>query len=339
MSHTNPSPWKTHALLLVMSCIYGAFFPLLKLLCQTVDPLDSAMLRLLGFGLCILVLGGFWGFWRWRSIPFKMKALIALNAFIGVFWVQTMAPVAMPLTSAFHATLLMGSIPLQTAVLGAVCMKEPLTVRKLLGVVIGTIGLAALVWLQLQEGEGLSETTSLVGGKNPLLGDAIIFSNAFLFSCFNLVTQRLVQQYRPITLLSYGFLQSGVLALGVLLANQVWSVPFLPKLSALMVQLPTFSWQTWGLLSYMVLVAGFFGYWIHHSSLKKTSASNVALYTLLQPLIAAVLGVYLLKEAFTLPMFLAGTLIVTGLLIATSGSRSAVVPETRLSTGVEPPVS
>lgn len=339
MSHTNPSPWKTHALLLVMSCIYGAFFPLLKLLCQTVDPLDSAMLRLLGFGLCILVLGGFWGFWRWRSIPFKMKALIALNAFIGVFWVQTMAPVAMPLTSAFHATLLMGSIPLQTAVLGAVFTKEPLTVRKLLGVVIGTIGLAALVWLQLQEGEGLSETTSLVGGKNPLLGDAIIFSNAFLFSCFNLVTQRLVQQYRPITLLSYGFLQSGVLALGVLLANQVWSVPFLPKLSALMVQLPTFSWQTWGLLSYMVLVAGFFGYWIHHSSLKKTSASNVALYTLLQPLIAAVLGVYLLKEAFTLPMFLAGTLIVTGLLIATSGSRSAVVPETRLSTGVEPPVS
>ena len=130
-----------------------------------------------------------------------------------------------------------------------------------------------------------------------------------------------------------------MLALGVLLANQVWSVPFLPKLSALIVQLPTFSWQTWGLLAYMVLVAGFFGYWIHHSSLKKTSASNVALYTLLQPLIAAVLGVYLLKEAFTLPMFLAGTLIVTGLLIATSGSRSAVVAETRPSIGVEPPVS
>jgi drug/metabolite transporter (DMT)-like permease len=323
MGISNSPAWQTHALLLVMSCIYGAFFPLLKLLCQTVDPLDSAMLRLLGFGLCILVLGGFWGFWRWRHIPWKMKALIAFNAFVGVFWVQTMAPVAMPLTSAFHATLLMGSIPLQTAVLSAIFTKDPLTARKIIGVLIGSLGLATLVWLQLQEGKAPALAT-VTGGNNPLLGDAIIFSNAFLFSCFNLMTQRLVQKYRPITLLSYGFLQSGVLALGVLLANQLLDLPFLPKLSALLVQLPTFTWQTWSLLAYMILVAGLFGYWIHHSSLKKTSASNVALYTLLQPLIAAVLGVYLLKEAFTVPMFLAGTLIVTGLLVATSSSRKQV---------------
>lgn len=316
--------WKTHALLFVMSCIYGAFFPLLKLLCQTVSPLDAAMLRSMGFAVCILALGGLWGFWKWRSIPWKMKVLIAFNAVIGVFWVQTMAPVAMPFTSSFHATLIMGSIPLQTAALSTLLGKEKLTARKLVGVLIGSVGLAGLVWLQLQGGKA-EAPVSLAGGSNPILGDAIIFGNAFLFSIFNLITKYLVGLYRPITLLSYGFLQSGTLALGVVLLNEWVGIPSVPKFSHLLTVLPTFTGETWALLAYMVLIAGFFGYWIHHSSLKKTSASNVALYTLLQPLISAFLGYFLLKEVFTLPMFLAGGLIVGGLLVATS-AKTAELP-------------
>jgi drug/metabolite transporter (DMT)-like permease len=307
-----------------MSGIYGAFFPLLKLLCQTVDPLDAAMLRSIGFGLCIVALGGLWGFWKWRRIPWKMKGLIALNAFIGVFWVQTMAPIAMPLTSSFHATLIMGSIPLQTTILSTLLGREKLTVRKFMGVLIGSVGLAGLVWLQLQDNQAASTQAgvSLTGGSNPLLGDFIILGNAFLFSIFNLITQYLVARYRPITLLSYGFLQSGTLALGLVAVNELIGLPNIPKISHLLTILPTFTAQSWALLAYMILVAGFFGYWIHHSSLKKTSASNVALYTLLQPLMSAFLGYFLLKEVFTVPMVLAGGLIVAGLLIATSRGAS-----------------
>ena len=332
MSNTvSASSWRTHALLFVMSGIYGAFFPLLKLLCQTVAPLDAAMLRSIGFALCILALGGLWGFWQWRHIPWKMKALIAFNAFIGVFWVQTMAPIAMPLTSSFHATLIMGSIPLQTTILSTLLGREALTFRKFFGVLIGSVGLAGLVWLQLHDGSSgasaHSTTVSLTGGSNPLLGDAIILGNAFLFSGFNLITKYLVSKYRPITLLSYGFLQSGTLALGLVLANELLDLPLLPKFSHLMSILPTFTGQSWGLLAYMVLVAGFFGYWIHHSSLKQTSASNVALYTLLQPLMSAFLGYFLLKEVFTIPMVLAGGLIVAGLLVATGGSTPVTADE------------
>ncbi|MCS6267427.1 MAG: DMT family transporter [Vampirovibrio sp.] len=326
MSNT-ASSWKTHALLFVMSGIYGAFFPLLKLLCQTVAPLDAAMLRSIGFALCIVAFGGLWGFWKWRNIPWKMKALIAFNAFIGVFVVQTMAPIAMPLTSSFHATLIMGSIPLQTTILSTLLGMEKLTIRKLVGVLIGSAGLASLVWLQLQDGAGGSVHTakiSLAGGSNPLLGDAIIFGNAFMFSGFNLITKYLVSKYRPITLLSYGFLQSGMLALALVLVNEIIGLPLIPKFSHLVSIIPSFTGQSWALLAYMVLIAGFFGYWIHHSSLKKTSASNVALYTLLQPLMSAFLGFFLLKEVFTIPMVLAGGLIIAGLLVATGGNSSAV---------------
>jgi drug/metabolite transporter (DMT)-like permease len=316
--------WKTHALLLLMSGIYGAFFPLLKLLCQSVAPPDVAMLRLMGFGLCILACGGLWGFWRWRSIPFKLKALIAFNAFLGVFLVQTMAPIAMPLTSAFHATLIMGSIPLQTTILTSLLGMEKLTLRKLAGVLIGSAGLAALVWLQLKDSTptGVQATNALIGGKNPLLGDAIILGNAFMFSGFNLMTKYLVSKYRPITLISYGFLQSGTLALGLVLTNELVGLPLIPQISHLLTIVPAFSMQTWALLAYMIVVAGFLGYWIHHTSLTKTSASNVALYTLLQPLISAFLGYFLLKEVFTLPMVLAGGLIVAGLLIATTSKKT-----------------
>jgi drug/metabolite transporter (DMT)-like permease len=201
---------------------------------------------------------------------------------------------------------------------------EKLTLRKLAGVLIGSAGLAALVWLQLKDSTptGVQATNALIGGKNPLLGDAIILGNAFMFSGFNLMTKYLVSKYRPITLISYGFLQSGTLALGLVLTNELVGLPLIPQISHLLTIVPAFSMQTWALLAYMIVVAGFLGYWIHHTSLTKTSASNVALYTLLQPLISAFLGYFLLKEVFTLPMVLAGGLIVAGLLIATTSKKT-----------------
>jgi len=67
---------------------------------------------------------------------------------------------------------------------------------------------------------------------------------------------------------------------------------------------------------YVVLIAGFLGYWVHHKGLSKTSANNVAAYGMLQPVIAAILGAWWLHESFTIPMAIAGVVTLTGLSIA-----------------------
>ncbi|MFM7390785.1 MAG: DMT family transporter [Vampirovibrionales bacterium] len=304
-------------LLITMTLIYGAFFPLQKLFCLHVHPMEAAVLRQLGFGVIILIGGWFWGFWQrdWKQLPPHWPWFVFCGL-LGVFYMQITAALAVPMTTSFHATLMMGTIPLQTAIINNLLGYEKLSTRAMLGI---TLGMAGVAWLVLEQLGVQGDVRST--GTNPLVGNVLILINAFIFSVYTIAVRRLVQHHSPVRILSFNFLQAGLymlLLLGV--ASSTWLPPTVAS------TLPTFAstWQalthldalSWWLLMYMVVFAGFVGYLIHHLSLKYVTSNKVVTYHFVQPVLAAGLGHWWFNEPFTLPMACAAVLVLAGVVTA-----------------------
>jgi drug/metabolite transporter (DMT)-like permease len=311
-----PNTYKIHALLLTMALIYGAFFPILKLYCLEIGGIQVAVLRQMGFALFVVAVGWTWS--AWSRLPLfhphfkKDWWIFILVGFFGVFWMQTFSAIAMQYTSSFNATLCMASIPLQVIVFNAIFKIEQLNWLKLLGVLVGTTG---IVWLVLSQFFDASLSGNATLGTNPLLGNGLILLNAFFFSIYNISVKYLMKHYTPLDVLSWNFLQAGFVMLILSFFTQY--IPFL-NIPNVKEALFLFTHQTpiqWFFWIYVVVIAGFIGYWVHHKGLSKTSANNVAAYGMLQPVIAAILGAWWLHEPFTLTMGLAGIVTLVGVAI------------------------
>jgi drug/metabolite transporter (DMT)-like permease len=310
-----PEGVKVHGLLLFMAVIYGIFFPVLKVFAEEVGGIEAAVLRQLGFGLVIIVYGWLWKVWRnlpcWKpNFKRDWPSFVAV-AFFGVFWMQTFSAVAMGFTTSFHATLCMATIPLQTAVINHVLKIDPLNWKRIVGILLGTVGIGWLVASQVSD-----VARGVDAGTNPLLGNGIILLNAFFFASYNVIVKRLVNDYKPIDILSWNFLQAAFLTLLLMafmppVAGIV--IPDLQKTVDIIVNLTPLGWGLWG---YVTLVAGFVGYLVHHTGLAKTSSNNVAAYTFIQPVVAAIVGIVFLNEHFTLEMGLAALVTFSGMAIA-----------------------
>jgi drug/metabolite transporter (DMT)-like permease len=321
-----PEGLKVHGLLFSMSIIYGIFFPVLKVFAQEVGGIEVAILRQLGFGLVIIVMGWAWNVWHnlpcWKpNFKRDWPSFVAV-AFFGVFWMQTLSAVAMGFTTSFHATLCMATIPLQTAIINHILKIDSLTWQRIVGIILGTLGIAWLVVSQVSDAaQGLN------AGSNPLLGNGIILLNAFFFASYNVIVKRLVHEYKPIDILSWNFLQAAFLTILLMAFMPPVGGITIPDLRKTIDVIAHLSPLGWGLWAYVTLIAGFVGYLVHHTGLAKTSSNNVAAYTFVQPVVAAIVGIVFLNEHFTLEMGLAALLTFAGMTIA-SVKRASQFPRT-----------
>lgn len=303
--------------------VYGSFFPLLRLLQNDATALESALMRLLGTGVLAAVIE--FGFIRSRIQAAGDWVLMGLCGVFSIFVIQILAAQASTLTSTFHATLIMSTVPLQTALLAWLIGREGLWPAKLAGIVIGALGVTGLLMAR-QQGAAAAMPVHWQG-------DAMVGVNAFILSGYMLASQVLVRRYSPFTVITYASMVGGVIAAGLLtartllpaLANVGW-LGTLPDWAALARTLTTLPLSAWGILFYLVVLAGIVGYWFSNFALKHAPSSTVASYILLQPLWTALLGVTLLGEAFSPAMIAAGGLTLAGVWLATRPPQSNFRP-------------
>ena len=118
---------------------------------------------------------------------------------------------------------------------------------------------------------------------------------------FHLAPARLARQYDPLLL---GILQMGFLAVYSTVGMVLFESPAVPA-----------DTTTWGAILALVFICSVFGFTFQPVAQKYTSAEKAGLFTALNPLIAAVLGVIFLSETFT-PVQLAGAIcILLGIII------------------------
>jgi DME family drug/metabolite transporter len=193
------------------------------------------------------------------------------------------------------ALLAICSAPLLIAVTAAAFLHERLTPRLLLALAVGVAG-----------------TALLVGGANPVGGDAFALGALLAlgagasYAVYVVVTKAALASTPPTSMAAITFTIAAVILLPVLVAQP-------PSGATLLAGAPLFI--------YLGAVPTALAYIFYTSGLRRTSATAAGLAALLEPLTATVLGVALFGERLGTVGVIGGAMLVAALALVSLGGR------------------
>jgi drug/metabolite transporter (DMT)-like permease len=285
---------KAHLALFAVAIIYGANYTIAK------EVLNNEYIQPWGFILmraaCACLL-----FWLFHMTVVKEKverkdfALFALCGLTGVAVNQLFFFSGLKLSQPINAALIMTSTPIIVIVISSLLTNERITIWKAGGILIGAIGAVLLVVygkpIQL--------------GKQNLWGDIFLFINAVSYSFYLVLVKRLMHQYSPFTVLKWVF------TFGL-----CFIIPFGgPQLAG--IQWMTFPPGIWLAIIYVLIFTTFFAYLFNAYAIKILSPTIAGIYIYMQPLMAAIIALWLGKDELTNIKVLAGGLIFLGVFMVT----------------------
>lgn len=203
-------------------------------------------------------------------------ALLGQLTFSLYFWLQYTG--VQQTNASISSILVVGLIPVVTALLAQLLGKERLGWMTLGALLLGFVGVAFIVFQR-------PLTITLASGF--LMGVICLVGNAFAFAAYSILSKRWMQGVSPLVMTG-GTMMSGAAGLVLLsfldpLRNQ-WSE---------VVQLDAIQWTA---LLFLSVVCSVIAYFAYNSALTKIDASRAAVYIYCEPVVAVVFGVTLLGE-------------------------------------------
>lgn len=256
------------------------------------NPLALAQLRMAGAAILYILLYLFWHGRPKLRIAKREWLMLALMALTGITFNQICYIGGLASTSVTHTGLIQAIGPVMVLLLSAFMGMEALDRSKILGMAISFIGVALLLIERPEQGSGAS-----------WLGDLIVIAAGGFFAYYTILVKKSANRYDPLT--------SNALVFGL---GTIFLVPFCTH-SVLQIRWRLVPLHAWLGLAYMVLLGSFVAYLIYAFALERLSASNVAAFAYLQPVMAALMGIWLLGEKVSLSAGLGGAFILLGVYI------------------------
>ncbi|GAB4260294.1 MAG: DMT family transporter [Vicingaceae bacterium] len=276
-----------HLALLTANIIYGLNYTIAKdLMPHYIKPFGFIVCRVIG------ALFLFWlvGLFIKERIDKKDFGRLVLCGIFGVTANQLMFFYGLNLTTPINAAIIMTSNPVLVLVVSAILIKEKITSSKIIGVILGMSG--ALLLILMKEKVSFAVNTSL--------GDLFIFLNAISYGVYLVLVKPIMHNYNPLTIIKWVFTFGllGVLPFGY---HQFTSIEW-----------NSFTTDIWLAFLFVVIGTTFFAYMLNIVALKKVSPAVVSTYIYLQPILAAVVALYLGKDKITLLKVVATLMIFAG---------------------------
>jgi drug/metabolite transporter (DMT)-like permease len=301
------SPFKAHAALLLVSCIYGFFYIALKLLLVELSPMLILWLRLALSACLVLPIELLIVKTRFSKSDLIKCILIGL---IGVYCVHFSLVQGAGKTSSFFAALIMASVPLITLLLTLLSKMERPHWQRIVGISVGFLGVVSVL---IQQSLHLTSTLPL---QSMTEGNLWVLGAAICFALFLLLSQSLLKRYRAFSLMAYSYIFSA-LALTITFVINPSLIP-----TQDFQKLQHASSHLWLLIGFIVFCASILTYSLNNYALKRTSPNIVAMYMFLAPIQAAVWGYFVLQEPFSPWMGVSALLTFSGILLANQAPAS-----------------
>jgi drug/metabolite transporter (DMT)-like permease len=174
---------------------------------------------------------------------------------------------------------------------------EALTLRRVVGLVVGFAGIVALVWPEIRVGEGgRAFLAGVVSAQIACIGWAIGSSYARHRGRGD------AKEENVLATAAFEMLLGGIVLLIVSIA--------LHEPSKL-----TFTPRSAGALVYLIFVGAIAGFSAYAYALKHLPVATVSLYAYVNPVIAVVLGTLILREPFNARMALAAGVVLAGVVL------------------------
>jgi drug/metabolite transporter (DMT)-like permease len=237
------------------------------------------------------------------KVPPRDLGMLALAALLGLVCNQCCFTIGLSITSPINASIITTTLPIITMVLAAIFLKEPVTGKKIIGVVCGAAGALILI---------LASARATGSKSGNLLGDILCLVSQISFACYLTIFKRLIQKYDIITFEKWMFLFGSLmiipLAFSHLMALQ-WSA---------------ISVKTWGETAFVVVGATFFAYIFMITGQKVLRPTIVSMYNYVQPIVACVVSIIAGLAVFGWLQGAAILLVFAGVFLVTVSKGTAV---------------
>lgn len=219
---------------------------------------------------------------------------VALAAVIGVPVQFLLQFEGLARTTASHAALMIGTAPVLVALAAFVVLHERLRRSAWIALLASTAGVALIV-MQTSHAD-------LTGPQPTLIGDLLVVASLIAAVVWILVSKRLMARYSPLAV-------SGLITVSGTVAMAAWVIARngMPPTSL--------SAGTWIAVASLGLVATTFSTVLWNWGLAHTDAGKAGAFINLEPVIGAILGVWILHESLGANAIIGGALIVGGAMV------------------------
>jgi drug/metabolite transporter (DMT)-like permease len=250
-----------------------------------------------------------------RSLSGKEFIFIAMQAVFGIFLFRLCLLSGLLYTSAGEAGILTGATPAFTALMAMVILKEPLCVRKLMGILGTVVGI--LLIQGIFTGHKLS--------AEHLTGNLLVLGAAACESAFNILSRVMSVRQKPESRLN-PIVQTALVSTFALL---LCLIPAFTDRS--FIRLFDSGLKEWlALLWYgAVVTAAAFICW--YAGIKRCGAFAAAAFSGMMPFTAMLLSVIILKERIGWQQWAGGALVVAGMVLVGAGAVRAKGSQKRRS--------
>ena len=291
---------KGHLAMLGANTMWGLMSPVAKIVFASglIAPIVMVDFRVAGAALLFWVTSLFL---PREHVPLKDILRLFGAGMLGILFNQGCFIIGVNLTSPGEASLVTTTMPMWVMLLAWLFLREPISLKKAGGIILGAIGAIILI----------TGGTAKASGTNPALGDVVVMCAQLSYALYLTLYRNFIKKYSLVTLMKWMFLSATVVAIPgsyKWLAATDWGA---------------ISPSVWSGVAYVVVCATFFAYICIMIGQKRLRPTVVGMYNYVQPIVATIVGVVLGLDHFTLLKMLAIILIFSGVwLVTISPSRT-----------------
>jgi len=277
--------------LIILSIIWGSSFILIKKALLGFTPFQLGGLRNVLTGIILLS----FGYNSVKSIKKEQWKWVALSGFLGSFFPAFLFAIAETEIDSAVTSILNSLVPLNTILMGTAIFKIATTRRQVIGVIIGFLGTALLIF----------KGSEINPNQNYFFATFIIISTLMYAANANIIKRHL-QDVKPLTIAAGNYVFIVIPAFLVLLVTDFFSSD-------------TFKHDSFEIAIISVIVLSVFGTALAKILFNKLIQISTPVFatsvTYLMPIVALIWGV-LDGEAFSVLQAVASAIILAGVYIA-----------------------
>lgn len=273
--------------------VVGSYVALSKPLAAAIPVFLLAMLR---FAIAAVVMLP-WTFTRKDEAvpsPHAWRQLF-VQSFFGNFLFSICMLYGVALTSASSAGIILATMPAVVAMFSAIFLRERLTQRAIIAVILAVAGIAVLQFTRAGADAG--------EGGRVILGNLLIFCSVCCEATYVILGKRLTASLSAMRISAL----INVFGLALILPFGLWQMQ-----SFDFGKLPL---ETWGLIAYYAIAASTISTWLWLTGLKHVPANHAGVFAVALPLSSTAIGVGILGETLTTGHLVAFACAVGGILL------------------------
>lgn len=276
--------------LALAASIWGAMYVVSKIVLVVIEPLELVWLRYLVALITLFIIGcATHQSWKIRKKDIPIIVSIGVIGYFGSIWAQFAGT---QLSTAQMGAVITSATPAFMVLFARLILKEKITFRKAVSVILATVGVLLIV--------GLSDGA----GSSFHLGGIILGIAALTWALMSVLVKRVPSDYSLLVITSYAILSAFIVMTPVAIPQFSYN-----QMNAMLQP------AIYGGILYIGIVSTAGAFYLWNKGLQMVDAATGGLYFFFQPVVGTLLGWLFLGEQVGIAFWIGTLLILGGVLL------------------------